>query len=93
MTTLDPTSWTKLCESQMQRALAGDAQAAKWCADHRPDVTAPPDCGEKTMAEIQSMPTDELRAHVVRRFSALGLLPATCPECGCGLKLEAKATA
>lgn len=34
--TVSPTDWERLCQSQMQRALAGDAKAAQWVAQHKP---------------------------------------------------------
>lgn len=34
--TLAPDAWQTLCQQQHARALAGDQQAAKWCAQHAP---------------------------------------------------------
>lgn len=36
MNTVSRTRWDELCENQLQRALAGDAAAIRFCEKHRP---------------------------------------------------------
>ncbi len=58
--TVTTNDWQKLCESQMQRALAGDAKAAQWVAAHKPveagsDVEPVNDLEEMTLTERKKL--------------------------------------
>ena len=78
--TLDPSSWAKLCESQHARAMAGDQQAAKWCAEHKPaeasgggmpSIAFVKRDGLEEVARVNSMTADELRAWVINYMTRL----------------------
>jgi hypothetical protein len=84
MNTVAVSEWQRLVDSQMQRALAGDAQAAKWCAEHRPDATAPSGRAAEIHREIATMNSDELRARIAETIARIEsrVDVATCPHCG-----------
>ena len=63
--TVTTTDWERLCESQMQRALAGDAKAAAWVAAHKPAASgesAMPSIEYISKLDLSKLSVDQLRA-------------------------------
>lgn len=82
MNTVSNDQWAVLVQSQMQRALAGDASACKWIAEHKPDATAPSGRAADVHREIASMTSDELRRFIADEIARL----EACPHCGGNLR-------
>lgn len=53
--TLPPESWQELCRRQVQRALAGDQVAARWCAQHSPQGALDPSRPVGAVADVDAL--------------------------------------